>query len=189
MFHRKNNRLGNKELYQKNNWYFVTICIQDRKCIFEMLHCDNFNNGDTEVASTTGVVISSLIQVTYFYNDIELLDWVVMPNHLHFVVKFKQKPSGPHSEKLISLGDFVKSFKVAFQKKIVEATSVSPFIKEQMPCDFNYHKFWQRSYYDHIIRDESELLRIREYIRDNPKQWELDILNPINERKYKQKFD
>jgi REP element-mobilizing transposase RayT len=100
MFHRKNNRLGTKKLYQKNNCYFVTICVQHRKCIFETLHSDNSNNGDTEVASTTNIVVSSLIQVANFYYDIELLDWVIMPNHLHFVVQFKQKPSAPNSGKL-----------------------------------------------------------------------------------------
>ena len=44
---------------------------------------------------------------------------------------------------------------------------------------------WQRNYYEHVIRDEEELNRIRQYIQyiiDNPKQWELDRENPVNER-------
>jgi REP element-mobilizing transposase RayT len=39
-------------------------------------------------------------------------------------------------------------------------------------------KLWQRNYWEHIIRDEPELDRIREYIRNNPAQWELDRLHP-----------
>jgi hypothetical protein len=39
-------------------------------------------------------------------------------------------------------------------------------------------KLWQRNYWEHIVRDESELNRIREYIRDNPARWELDKLHP-----------
>ncbi len=39
-------------------------------------------------------------------------------------------------------------------------------------------KLWQRNYWEHIIRNESECNRIREYIRNNPTQWELDELNP-----------
>ncbi len=39
-------------------------------------------------------------------------------------------------------------------------------------------KLWQRNYWEHIIRDETELDRIREYTLNNPKQWELDKLHP-----------
>jgi len=41
-----------------------------------------------------------------------------------------------------------------------------------------YEKLWQRNYYEHIIRDENELNRIREYIINNPAQWEFDRENP-----------
>jgi putative transposase len=43
-------------------------------------------------------------------------------------------------------------------------------------------KFWQRNYYEHIIRNERELHAIRHYIRDNPAQWALDRDNPLNFR-------
>jgi len=38
--------------------------------------------------------------------------------------------------------------------------------------------FWQRNYYEHIIRDETELQKIRRYIQSNPLRWELDAENP-----------
>ena len=44
-------------------------------------------------------------------------------------------------------------------------------------------KFWQRNYYEHIIRNERELNAIRRYIRDNPAQWALDRDNPRNLRR------
>jgi putative transposase len=37
-------------------------------------------------------------------------------------------------------------------------------------------KLWQRNYWEHIVRDESELNRIREYVSNNPAQWEMDSL-------------
>jgi REP element-mobilizing transposase RayT len=40
------------------------------------------------------------------------------------------------------------------------------------------HPFWQRNYYEHVIRNEEEMSRIREYIRNNPLKWELDRENP-----------
>jgi len=40
------------------------------------------------------------------------------------------------------------------------------------------HRVWQRNYYEHVIRDESDLARIRCYIDENPLRWELDDENP-----------
>jgi REP element-mobilizing transposase RayT len=42
------------------------------------------------------------------------------------------------------------------------------------------HTLWQRNYYDHVIRDENELSRIREYIHNNPLKWDLDRENPLS---------
>jgi REP element-mobilizing transposase RayT len=39
-------------------------------------------------------------------------------------------------------------------------------------------RLWQRNYYEHIIRDEEELNRIRQYIIDNPGRWQDDVENP-----------
>jgi putative transposase len=40
--------------------------------------------------------------------------------------------------------------------------------------------FWQRNYYEHVIRNEKELNRIRDYIQNNPLRWEFDRENPIS---------
>jgi len=39
-------------------------------------------------------------------------------------------------------------------------------------------KLWQRNYWEHIVRNETELAGLREYIHNNPAKWELDSLNP-----------
>jgi hypothetical protein len=41
-------------------------------------------------------------------------------------------------------------------------------------------KLWQRNYYEHIIRNESDLGNLREYIRNNPAKWDEDSENPRN---------
>jgi REP element-mobilizing transposase RayT len=43
---------------------------------------------------------------------------------------------------------------------------------------------WQRNYWEHIIRNETELQQIREYIRNNPVRWELDKLNPVGAKNF-----
>jgi REP element-mobilizing transposase RayT len=65
-----------------------------------------------------------------------------------------------------SLGAIVRAFKssTAYRYNRMRLSSGSPL--------------WQRNYYEHIIRNEAELERIRRYIRDNPAQWEIDHENP-----------
>ena len=72
--------------------------------------------------------------------------------------------SGPRH---CSLGAFVGGFKSAITKRINESreTPGGPV--------------WQRNYYEHIVRGEGELNRIREYIANNPRQWEMDRENPL----------
>lgn len=49
-------------------------------------------------------------------------------------------------------------------------------------------QIWQRSFYDHIIRNENELNKIREYIINNPKNWKEDRNNPVNIGNEKEKI-
>ena len=73
----------------------------------------------------------------------------------------------------LSLPDVVhrfKSFSTAIYRNCVEKLNWTPFPG----------KLWQRNYYDHIIRNDDELNRIREYISNNPLQWDYDENNPIN---------
>jgi len=69
-----------------------------------------------------------------------------------------------------SLPTIVRAFKSAVTKRINEHRNTPGT------------KIWQRSYYEHIIRDESSLNQIREYIVNNPVQWKMDRENPFNHR-------
>ncbi len=66
------------------------------------------------------------------------------------------------------LGRLIGAFKTVSTRRINE--------QHAMPGA----KFWQRNYYEHIIRNEADLDRIREYIENNSLRWELDKLNPVN---------
>jgi REP element-mobilizing transposase RayT len=65
-----------------------------------------------------------------------------------------------------SLGEIVRGFK-AVSTRLIRQTGQTDFA-------------WQRNYYEHVIRDEAGLLRIRRYIEDNPTTWQLDQLHPDN---------
>ena len=97
-----------------------------------------------------------------------------MPNHIHGIIVITDAParatgrsplqSGPTKR---SLGAFVGGFKSAITKRIGELRGLP-----RTPV-------WQRNYYEHVIRNEESLHRIREYILDNPTRWEFDRENPL----------
>jgi REP element-mobilizing transposase RayT len=98
------------------------------------------------------------------YAAIDLDEFVVMPNHLHGVVIL-----GADSD--LSLGDIVQRFKT------LTTSRFSHGVRQAAWPAFR-GRLWQRNYYDHVIRDEGSLERLREYIRDNPLRWAVDPENP-----------
>ncbi len=67
----------------------------------------------------------------------------------------------------MSLGDVVQRFKSLTTKRYIDG------VKQHDWPPFN-GKLWQRNYYEHIIRDEPDLNRIRQYIIQNPLNWQND---------------
>ncbi|HEX7232073.1 MAG TPA: transposase [Candidatus Binatia bacterium] len=99
--------------------------------------------------------------------------FVIMPNHLHGIIHITDPVGAQHAAPAKShvqpgsLGAIVRSFKAAVSKRCKKQDVISA------------ETIWQRNYYDHIIRDEDELTRIREYIASNPLRWSLDPENPF----------
>ncbi len=96
---------------------------------------------------------------------------MVMPNHVHGVVLFRNdagaglKPA-PTQNIRQPLSEIVRAFKT-FSARGINILRHSPGVP-----------VWQRNYYEHVIRDDEELNRIREYISTNPVRWHLDRENP-----------
>ncbi len=95
------------------------------------------------------------------FQNVKLDTIIVMPDHVHFIIFLL-----PNTE-LIELGDVVGAFKsIATLKYICGVRELGWERFEQ--------KLWQSNYYDHVIRSESDLFRIRKYIEENPLRWSLD---------------
>jgi REP element-mobilizing transposase RayT len=106
--------------------------------------------------------------------------FVVMSNHIHgiVIIDLPNTVGARHAVPLRmeqfgkpvsgAISTIIRSFKSAVTKRINEMHG-TPRVT-----------VWQRNYYEHVIRNEEELNRIRQYIIDNPKQWELDRENPVN---------
>ena len=105
-------------------------------------------------------------------HELTLDAFVVMPNHVHGVVIIKESNVGATGGSPIrrgprqrSLGSFLSGFKSATTKRINDLRRTSGLV-------------WQRNYYEHVIRNEQSLRRIREYIANNPARWDFDRENP-----------
>jgi len=146
--------------YSQPGYYFVTICVQDRICCFgeiikgEMVK-NNFGN----------IVEQQWLWLKENFPYVDLDEFIVMPNHFHGILIIKPKRNGL-DRSLLPLFNLIGAFKTT-SSKLIHQTGLTDFS-------------WQKSFYDHVIRQDESLDKIREYIRNNPKQWELDEENPKN---------
>lgn len=109
------------------------------------------------------------------YDNIELDQYIIMPNHLHGILIINNRInelSRAQASGAPTIGQIIRSFK---SKCTVE------YVKYIKQNNLNISgKIWQRSFHDHVIRNEQTLNAIREYISNNPINWEQDINNLIN---------
>ena len=170
--------------YAQTGTYFVTVCTQNRECLF-----GEVVNGVMMLNDAGEMVRSVWDELSRHYPGINVDGFVVMPNHIHGIVVLNTVGAGPRAcpddgrachddgqpqgvAPTMSLPDVVHRF------KSLTTTRYRHGIDRQGWRPFP-GRLWQRNYYEHIIRDEAELNRIRRYIIDNPVQWETDRENPI----------
>ncbi len=147
--------------YSIPGWYYITICTKCRRKWF----------GEIRNNAIGLNLVGRIIEEEWKYTaemrkNISLDIYCIMPNHIHGILII----DGPDivetlgrttvSKSNNNLSDIVRGFKASSTKRIHKA---------------GYRLFsWQPRFYDHIIRNDDDLKRIREYIYYNPLKWELD---------------
>lgn len=165
---RKNIRLNGYD-YSQDGWYFLTICSQNFEEIFGEIDLE----GNFTPNSLGEVIENELIKTIEIRKELHLDMFQIMPNHLHLVICIGSKDKMPKWTGLPLTVGFERKFKSP-EKNISAAVrgfkgKVTSFVKtdfQQLP-----EKIWQRGFYDRIIRNKEELVKIRKYIKDNPKNW------------------
>jgi REP element-mobilizing transposase RayT len=167
--------------YSSNGCYFITICTKNNEH-----HFGKIQNGKIILSDVGEIVYDEWIKTKQIRENIDLDLFAIMPNHFHGIViiyctgvgacrgvgacgvraycntplrqRGFQSPSN-------NLGAIVRSFKSSVKRR----------------CNQNglEHFEWQRNYYEHVVRNENDLARIREYIVNNPLKWELDKNTPL----------
>jgi putative transposase len=154
--------------YGQNGAYYITVCTYQRTCLF-----GDIINGEMVLNDEGRIIEAEWLRTPLLRNDVLLDEFIIMPNHVHMILFFVggdciAPPMQPHGTMQSSptLGTIMRGFKSSCTKQInhYRQTSNQPV--------------WQRGYHDHIVRNEHDLNRIRQYIINNPLQWADDTENP-----------
>ena len=154
--------------YSTPGAYFVTLCTENRRCDFGTIR-----DGLVSLTALGLLIHNTWIETCSFCAGVSADAFVVMPNHLHAVVLLKDNTAGQISPRTMSTGlpSLIRRFKML-------STARASHTKVTRESPLPHGHLWQRSYYEHVIRDDDSLERIREYISTNPLRWELDRENP-----------
>lgn len=177
--HRRSIRLPHYN-YSQSGAYFVTIVAWYRECLF-----GEIKNGEMKLSRYGKVVQKWWKEIPVHFDNVETSAFVIMPNHVHGIILIEEcrgtvpvpnDKAYPHTQggetpplRTPTLGQIIAYFKYQSTKEMNRLDNTGTVTK-----------FWQRNYYEHIIRNETDLQNKTDYIQANPLLWDKDGENPVN---------
>jgi putative transposase len=162
--HRRSIRLKGYD-YAQPGAYFVTVCTWDRECLL----CEVVD-GETRLNEYGMAIHDEWLKTAELRENVELDASMIIPNHFHGNVVItdgrgtaRRAPTEEFGKPVAYfVPTIIRAFKSASTKRIneIRSTPGAPV--------------WQRNYYEHVVRNETELNAIRQYIRSNPANWTTD---------------
>ena len=141
---RKSTRIPDFD-YSSANYYFITICTQYKRCLF----------GTIKEQNQYGKIASDmLMNIEQHFSGIHVDKYVIMPNHVHLILVIK------NSQIPTNLNTVIGLYKSGVSREIHK---IKPGLE-----------VWQRSFHDHVIRNQRDYEMIWSYIDTNPLRWEMD---------------
>ncbi len=138
--------------YSLGGYYFVTVCTRDRvPHLRRGAHCAPEPLPPLTAAGL--IAEQAILQIFSHYSGVTVDKYVIMPNHVHMILVLPA--DGGRALRAPTVSQIVRAWKETVTKMLGAA-------------------IWQKSFYDHIIRDENDYLRIWNYIDSNPAKWAED---------------
>ena len=179
LHHRRSVRLAGYD-YTRCGAYFVTLNAWEHKPIFSEVI-----DGAVHLSSIGEIICRHWLKLAELF-PVDLDAWVIMPDHLHGILVLRgtgeasgdssigqvkdnlpdASPLRPRGTDPSSLGAIIQNFKSITTRKINQ--------QRGLPGG----KVWHRNYYEHIVRNEADLDRIRRYIDGNPIRWSQGYRDP-----------
>lgn len=182
--HRRSIRLKGYD-YSKAGLYFITICCQDRACLFgDVVRGEMILNDAGKMANECWLNIPK-----HFPNAV-LHEYIIMPNHIHGIIELTNVinvgAENFRPDNKININSFDNAM-----KNVIGAENFPPLrspsktigsivrgfkigVTTWMRNNTDIHDVWQRNYYEHIIRNKQSYKTISEYIINNPTKWSDD---------------
>ena len=160
--------------YSESGYYFVTICTRNRENWFGKVE-------DSEMCfNECGEIAKNLwVEIPKHFLGVRVDEFSVMPNHVHGILIIEERTVGNAYMRSHQRNAYMHSLqnrtKMLLSKIIQQYKAALTRRINFLPNGIHFQ--WQKSFYDHVIRNENELSRIREYIKNSPLKWELDIEN------------
>ena len=191
--HRRSTRLKGYD-YSQPGAYFVTIVAFQRECLF-----GEIIDGVMQLNEYGKIVQKWWNEIPKHFPNVEIVAFIIMPNHIHGIILITADRRGtvpvPSNDEISQLGREAPDWDEMTSQLGGETPPLRTPALGQVVAYFKYQstkelnalpgtgtitKFWQRNYYEHIIRDEREMAKISDYIETNPIHWADDSENPVN---------
>ena len=149
---RKPTRLKNYD-YSQPGIYFVTMCVKNRKPILSTITVGATNGRPQEIhLSKYGEIVEGTIKnIPEYYPFIKIDNYVIMPDHIHLLLQINSDKNG-------------RPLVAPTIDRVINQTK--GYITKQIGFSI-----WQKSFYDHIIRNEKDYKEVWDYIENNPAKW------------------
>jgi len=185
-YHRHSLRIK-KYNYSLPGAYFITICTYCKENILGYII-----DGKIEMNVLGKITVREWLKTFQIRKNIQLYEYIVMPNHFHGIIiltekkghnslcpyKNNQKPYNCRGTMHRALAHESFGKPISGSIPTIVRMFKSAVTREIKRLDYPFlYSIWQRNYYEHIIRNENELNRIREYIQNNPLRWQYDREN------------
>ncbi|SDM66627.1 transposase [Acetanaerobacterium elongatum] len=164
---RKPNRLQNYD-YSKKGMYFITICVQERhEMLWKPVGANCVRPQSTQITNSTfllsdigNIIKNEIDKLSAIYPNANVDKYVIMPNHVHMIINLScsekaWEETRGRTQFAPTISRIIKQFKGSITKQIG-------------------FSIWQKSFHDHIIRDEQEYKAVSDYIDQNPQKWQED---------------
>jgi len=162
---RRPNRLKEYN-YNQNGIYFITMCIQNREPILSNITIEE-QIPQVHLSEYGRIVEKYIMSVQYRKMQITVNHYVIMPDHVHMLLSVQGETSKKETD---GTSPAQKSALVAPSPTNAVIPQIVSGIKRLTNREIGFN-IWQRSYYDHVIRDEQDYWNIWQYIENNPARW------------------
>jgi REP element-mobilizing transposase RayT len=144
--------------YSENYRYFITICADKKRDLFSSIAVgEGLAPPENRLSSIGAIISEQLALLPERYPMIEIENYVIMPNHIHMILRIEDTGGASPSP----------------TSHAVVCTLKSLVTRECRRTGY-MDKVWQRGYYDHVIRGENDYRKIWDYIDNNPAHWAED---------------